>query len=89
MFKSASFANAATIVTAVFYIICAILSYAVPDLLINIANSWVHSLSLTTLKATQPMALSSLIFGLVTISVVTWVTMYSFVELYNYLARKS
>lgn len=88
MIKSVPFANAATAVTAAFYIICALLSYVMPDLLIYIANSWIHSFSLEALKATQPISFGYLILGLVTISAITWVTTYVWIELYNRWVKK-
>ncbi|MDP2632596.1 MAG: DUF5676 family membrane protein [Candidatus Curtissbacteria bacterium] len=87
MLKSLAFANAATVVVAVFYAICAFLSYVMPDLLVAIATSWVHSLSLEVLKATGSMSIVSLVIGLVTISALTWITTYVFAEVYNRFAK--
>jgi len=88
MLNSKAFANAATIVTAVFYAICATLSYVAPDLIAGIGNSWVHSLNLEAIKISAKPSLGTLAFGLVTISAVTWITSYIFVEIYNRLAKK-
>lgn len=87
MLKSQVFANAATTVIAVFYVICALLSYMMPDLLVAIANSWIHTLSIEALKATSPMTLGSVIIGLVTISAVTWITAYAFAEVYKRFSK--
>lgn len=87
MLKSQAFANAATVVIAVFYVICALLSYIMPDLLVAIASSWIHSLSLGALKSTTTMSISSLIVGVATISLITWITAYAFAEVYNRLAK--
>lgn len=83
MLKSVPFANAATVTVTVFYIACALLSYLAPDLIFTVGNSWIHTLNLEAIKATLPMSFGSLVFGLVSISIVTWVTAYAFVELYN------
>ncbi|OGH47900.1 MAG: hypothetical protein A3A51_00145 [Candidatus Levybacteria bacterium RIFCSPLOWO2_01_FULL_39_10] len=88
MLKSIAFANAATIVIAIFFIACALLSYVAPNLVAGIGNSWVHSLNLEAIKIKTQLSLGTLVYGLVTISVVTWVTSYAFVELYNRLAKK-
>jgi len=87
MLKSKSFANSATLVIAVFYVACALISYIAPDLLVSIANSWIHSLSLESLKATGPMSISALSMGLITISLLTWLTTYLFAEVYNRFAK--
>lgn len=87
MLKPQAFANAATVVTAVFYIICVVLSYFAQDLLVAIANSWIHSLSLESLKATKVMSPGTLVLGFVTICVLTWVTTYAMIELYNRFAK--
>lgn len=87
MLKSAAFAHAATAVTAVFYIICVVLSYAAPNLLVAIANSWIHSLSLESLRATKVMSPGTLLLGFTSICALTWVTTYCMIELYNRFAR--
>ena len=46
MLNAKAFAHAATIVTAVFYAICAAFSYVAPDFVAGIGNSWIHSLNL-------------------------------------------
>lgn len=85
MLKSVPFANAVTIVTVVFYIVCVVLSAIAPDFIIGIAQSWIHSLTLEMSKTT--LSLGSVIYGLLTISVVTWITTYAAIELYNRLAK--
>ena len=87
MLKSIAFANAATIVTAGFYIICVILSYVARDLLVAIANSWIHSLSLESLRATKAMSAGTLVLGFITICAITWITTYITIELYNRFAK--
>lgn len=88
MLNAKAFSNAVTLVTAVFYIACWALSTLAPDLIFNIATSWTHSLNLESLKATTTMSLGSVIFGLITISVLTWVTTYAIIWLYNLWAKK-
>ena len=88
MLNAKAFAHAATIVTAVFYAACATLSYVAPDFVAGIGNSWVHSLNLEAIKINTQPSLTILLYGLVTISAVTWVTTYALIEIYNRLAKK-
>ena len=88
MLNAKAFAPAATIVTAVFYAACATLSYVAPDFVAGIGNSWVHSLNLEAIKINTQPSLTILLYGLVTISAVTWVTTYALIEVYNRLAKK-
>lgn len=83
MLNAKAFANAATAITAVFYIVCAVLSYFAPDLIFNIAKSWMHSVNIESIKATFNPSLGVLLWGLVTLSAITWVTMYATIALYN------
>ena len=83
MLNAKAFANAVTAVTAVFYILCLLISYVAPDLLFGIAQSWVHSLSLESLQVKTAISMGSAIWGLITISAMTWVTTYAAIWLYN------
>lgn len=88
MIKSVPFANAATVVVLVLYIVCRVLSLAAPDFLFGIGQSWFHTFSLESVRATVPMDLGIFIFGAVTLVVVTWITAYATIELYNRWAKK-
>ncbi|MEK9178629.1 MAG: DUF5676 family membrane protein [Patescibacteria group bacterium] len=88
MLNSKAFAHAATIVTAVFFAICAALSFVAPDFIVGLGNSWVHALNLEMIRTNTQPSFVTLIYGFVTISVVTWVTTYAVIELYNRLAKK-
>ena len=83
MLNAKAFANAVTAVTAVVYVICLLLSLVVPDILLGVAQSWVHSLSLEGAKATQTISFGSAVVGLVTTSLLAWVTTYATIRLYN------
>lgn len=86
--KPVVLANVATAVGAAFYIICATLVYAAPDLAFSIAQSWFHGINLEVVRATGPASLGSTVFGLISLSVVLWVSAYVAGYLYNYLAKK-
>ena len=88
MLNSKAFAHATTIVTAAFYLVCAALSFVAPDFITSLGNSWVHALNLEAIKIKTQPSFVTLAYGLITISVVTWVTTYALIELYNRLAKK-
>ena len=87
MLNSKAFANAATAVVAGLYVACVLLSYISPDFLFGIAQSWIHSLNLEAVKGSTPMSTNTLIIGLLTISLLTWVVTYATIELYNRWAK--
>lgn len=87
MLKSVAFANAATIVAAVYYTVCALFSSLIPGFFVNIIQSWVHTLNLETIKGGNP-TLNSNIIGLITFSLSTWVTAYALAFVYNRLIKK-
>ncbi len=88
MINAKAFANAVTVVTAAFYIICRLLSAVVPELIIGIGNSWMHTVNLEQIRATSEPSMAATIWGLITISAVAWVTTYAAIELYNRWAKK-
>lgn len=88
MLNAKAFANAATAVTAVFYAVCAALSYFAPDLIFSIGRSWMHTVNLESVKAPFNPSIGTLVWGLVTLSVVTWITTYATIALYNNWAKK-
>lgn len=88
MLKPQAFANAATVVIAVFYIACAFISYVAGDFVFGLANSWIHTLNLEAVRMPAQLSLGTLLYGLVSISILTWLTAYAFVALYNRFAEK-
>lgn len=88
MLSAKAFANAVAVVTAVFYLVCWVLSTVAPDLVIGIAKSWVHSLSLEVLKSASAISPETGLIGIITISALAWVTTYATIWLYNKLAKK-
>lgn len=87
MLDEMAFANAATVVTAVFYILFIVFSYIAPDFIYSVAKSWLHSINLESAKAKTLIPLDKAIVGLVTISALTWVTTYAMIWLYNAWAQ--
>lgn len=87
MLNPKAFAHAATAVTAVFYIICWTLSSFAPDFVFALGNSWLHSINLESVKATNPISLTTGIIGLLSLSLLTWLTTYVTILLYNKWAK--
>ena len=87
MLNAKAFANAASTVMAIWVVACAALSYIAPDLLFNVAQSWMHTINLETVKTSFNPGFGSLILGLVTAVGLTWVTTYGVVSLYNKWAK--
>lgn len=83
MLDAKAFANAVTTVTAVFYVVCAALSFIAPDLIFSISRSWMHTINLESVKAPFNPDLGTLIWGIVSISILAWVTTYATIALYN------
>lgn len=87
MLNAKAFANAAATVMAVWVVVCALLSYLMPDLLFTVAQSWMHNISLEPVKTTFSPNLGSLISGLLTAVGLTWITTYGTIALYNKWAK--
>lgn len=88
MLNAKAFANAAAIVMAIWVVVCVLLSYLMPDLLFAVAQSWMHTINLEGVKTAFTPDLGSLILGLVTAIGLTWVFIYSVIEIYNRLTKK-
>jgi len=89
MLHSKPFAHAGALMMAGFYLFCVVLSYIAPDFLFSVAQSWVHSLNLEVLRDANPISLGSIVTGLLTSTVATWVVAYVFAETYNKLSGKN
>ncbi len=88
MLNEKAFANATAIVMAVLYVDCALLAYIAPDLIFSLAKSWMHTVTLESVKTTFSPDLGSLLYGFITATVLTWVTTYITVALYNKLVKR-
>lgn len=87
MLKPVAFANAAAVVTAGVYLICAMLAYAAPNLLFTLAKPWFHLINLEVLRADKMAGPASVLIGLILIAAITWVTTYLTIDLYNRFAK--
>ncbi|MDO8487377.1 MAG: DUF5676 family membrane protein [Candidatus Curtissbacteria bacterium] len=88
MLNAKAFANAAATVMAVWVLACALLSFLAPDLLFTVAQSWMHTINLESVKTTLNPNLGFLLWGLITATGLTWLTTYSFAKLYNRFTKK-
>lgn len=83
MLNAKAFANAASVVMGIWVFACAALSYIAPDLLFSIAQSWMHTVNLETVKATFSPNLGSLLWGFISAVGLTWITTFGVISLYN------
>lgn len=83
MLNAKAFANAASAMMAIWVVACAVLSYIAPDLLFVIAASWMHNISLESVRIPVSLDLGSLLLGFVTAVGLTWITAFGLIFLYN------
>jgi len=83
MLSAKTFAKATTTVMVVFYVACWLISTLAPDFIFGIANAWLHSISIESLKTTSAMSFGTVLWGLVSIGLLTWITTYATIRLYN------
>lgn len=88
MLNAKAFANAASAVMAIWVVACAVLSYVAPDLLFSIAQSWMHTINLETVRTSVALSIGSVLLGLVSTIGLTWVTTYGIIWFYNRWAKK-
>ena len=89
MLNAKTFSNAVTTVTAIFYVGCLLLTLVLPNVIIGVAQSWVHGLNLDVLKGGPAFSWASAAAGLVTISLLAWITTYATIALYNIWSQAS
>jgi len=87
MAKPIVLANAITTVAVIAFAACGILAYIAPDLLLGIANSWFHAISLEVARASEPMSLGTFTFGIITFGIYIWVIIFAGASLYNKWAK--
>jgi len=87
MLNSKAFANAITIVSLTVYVVCRVLAQIAPGFLLKVSRSWFHTFDWGINGQTQ-MDLGTFIFGAVVLGLLSWVTTYATIELYNKFAKK-
>lgn len=83
MLNAKAFANAASAVMGVWVLACALLSYLAPGLLFSVAQSWMHTINLETVKSTFSLDLGLMIVGFMSAVGLTWITTFGVISLYN------
>jgi len=87
MLDAKAFANAASAVMAIWVVACAAVAYIAPDLLFSIAQSWMHTINLESVKATFTPNLGSILWGLISATGLTWVSTFGIIYFYNKWAK--
>lgn len=87
MLNAKAFANAASAVMVIWVVACAALSYIAPDLLFSIAQSWMHTVNLESVKASFSPDLGLLLWGFVSAVGLTWITTFGVISFYNKWAK--
>jgi len=80
-------ANALAIVGAGLYVVCTLLVVSTPVFYRGVAQTWMHGFNLSALPMRQ-MTFGGSVYGLVTFTVVSWLTGYAFAAVYNALGKK-
>lgn len=86
MLNSKSFANAVTVVSLAVYVVCRVLAQVTPGFLLRVSRSWFHTFDPGNAQA--QMDLGTFIFGAVVLGLLSWVTTFATIELYNKFAKK-
>ncbi len=87
MLNAKAFANAASAVMAIWVVACGALSFIAPELLFSVAQSWMHTINLGSVKAGFNPSFGSLLWGFVTAVGLTWITTWGTITLYNKWAK--
>ena len=88
MIKPTSLANAVTAMMMALYFVCTGISLVAPGFILGLAQSWVHTVNMEIVRATSPFTFGSFIYGLISLSILTWIVSYGTVALYNYFAHR-
>ncbi len=83
MLKAIPFANAAATVISAVYIFCVGLAYIAPDFLYDVFQPWLWATNIQVMRNGKTIPYDRALFGLVTISLITWIVGYLTISLYN------
>lgn len=84
-----AFASAATLVMALLYVLCMLAILVIPDLLWAMVGTWFHGIALEQMRSADPgVRLDSFVIGLLTLSVITYLSFAAFARLYNLLRAR-
>lgn len=80
-----AFANASGVLGAIFFAGCYVFAYIFPGLYKAILDSWMHMLNLDGLWRNAP---TGFLLGLISFTIVAWVSGWAFAKVYNSFAKK-
>jgi len=89
MLNTKAVALSFTITVALFYLLCAFFANILPQGFLAFFNTWLHGIDLSIVASKKIFTLGEFLFGLVSISAVSWITGAVFSVLYNALNRIS
>lgn len=81
-------ANALALVASLYYIICVMLVYIVPDFYKSIAASWAHVADISGIWAVTPPDIVTMVWGFITFTAFAWISGFLFGSLYNYFIKR-
>jgi len=87
MLKPIKFANAATIIAVVCYIIYMVVLIFTPQLIHTYAESMYPGYDMSVIRATDNITIGFILTGLVSIALSVWVLVFTTIWLYNRLSR--
>jgi len=80
-------ANALGLVTAAWYLICALLISTTPLFYMGMMRSWMHGFENSVWRV-SPLPFGLGLYGFVTLTAAAWLTGYAFAYIYNSLGEK-
>lgn len=80
-----AFANASGVLGAIYFLGCYLVAAIFPDSYKAVAESWMHMINLSGLWKSAP---EGFLLGLVSFTLVSWVTGWFFAWLYNSFTKK-
>lgn len=80
-------ANGLAVVSATYYIVCALLVFVAPELYKNIAVSWMHGADLSQIWRSTPPDIGVMLWGFITFTAASWVSGYFAARMYNYFLK--
>jgi hypothetical protein len=78
--RETALGNALGVLGAIYFVGCYVIALVAPDLYKSTAESWAHMVDLSGLWKTGP---ENFLMGLISFTVVSWVSGYVFARLYN------
>lgn len=88
MLNSNAFANASAVVVATLFVICRIFVLIMPDFVFKIGQSWFHTINLESGQVSGSSSFGMFMLGLISVAVLTWVTTFAVISLYNKMVEK-